>query len=62
MSTKPQTYYTTEEVADILKVNKESVRRWVRDDKLKAVRLSGKFIRVSQDDLDEFVKTMRRTN
>jgi len=62
MDTKPQTYYTTEEVADLLKVNKESVRRWVRDDKLKAVRLSGKFIRVSQDDLDEFVKTMRRTN
>ena len=61
MDTKPQTYYTTEEVADLLKVNKESVRRWVRDDKLKAVRLSGKFIRVSQDDLDEFVKTMRRT-
>jgi len=62
MDTKPQIYYTTEEVADLLKVNKESVRRWVRDNKLKAVKLSGKFIRISQDDLDEFVKTMRGAN
>ena len=62
MDTKPQTYYTTEEIADLLKVNKESVRRWVRDNKLKAVKLSGKFIRISQDDLDEFVTTMRGTN
>lgn len=62
MTTKPQTYYTTEEVADLLKVNKESVRRWVRSDKLKAVKLSGKFIRISQDDLDEFVKVMRGGN
>jgi excisionase family DNA binding protein len=62
MDTKPQTYYTTEEVADLLKVNKESVRRWVRDNKLKAVKLSGKFIRISQDDLDGFVKAMRGGN
>ena len=62
MTTKPQTYYTTEEVADLLKVNKESVRRWVRDNKLKAVKLSGKFIRISQADLDEFVKVMQEGN
>ena len=62
MDTKPQTYYTTEEVADLLKVNAESVRRWVRDNKLKAVKLSHKFIRISQDDLDQFIKTMRGGN
>ena len=62
MDTKPQTYYTTEEVADLLKVNKESVRRWVRDNKLKAVKLSGKLIRMSQEDLDGFVKAMRGGN
>ncbi len=62
MGTKPQTYYTTDEVADLLKVNRESVRRWVRDNKLKAVKLSGKFIRISQADLDEFVANMRGGN
>jgi excisionase family DNA binding protein len=59
MDKTPQTYYTSEEIANVLKVNKESVRRWVRDGKLKAIRLSGKFIRISQTDLDEFVEKMR---
>lgn len=62
MDTKPQTYYTTEEVADMLKVNTESVRRWVRDGKLRAVKLSGKFIRISQEDLNSFVEAMRGGN
>jgi len=52
-------YYTAEEVAEILKVTTESVRRWIRDGKLRSVKLSGKFIRISQTDLDEFVVSMR---
>ncbi len=52
-------YYTAEEVAEMLKITTESVRRWVRDGKLKSVKLSGRFIRISQEDLDEFVKSMR---
>ena len=52
-------YYTAEEVAEILKVTTESVRRWIRDGKLKSVKLSGKFIRISQDDLDTFTESMR---
>lgn len=43
----------------MLKVTTESVRRWIRGGKLKSVKLSGKFIRISQTDLDEFVKSMR---
>lgn len=58
-ATNPQTYYTSDEVAGMLKVTTESVRRWIRDGKLKSVKLSGKFIRISQGDLDEFVKSMR---
>lgn len=52
-------YYTADEVAEMLKVTTESVRRWIRGGKLKSVKLSGKFIRISQTDLDEFVKSMR---
>jgi excisionase family DNA binding protein len=55
-------YYTAEEVAEILKVTTESVRRWIRDGKLKSVKLGGKYIRVSQADLDEFVLSMRGDN
>lgn len=52
-------FYTTEEVAEILKVTTESVRRWIRGGKLQSVKLSGKFIRVSQQDLDDFIESMR---
>ena len=52
-------YYTAEEVADMLKVTTESVRRWIRDDKLKAVRLGGKYLRISQEDLNTFVESMK---
>lgn len=55
-------YYTTEEVAEMLKVTPDSVRRWIRDGKLKSIKLSGKFIRISQADLDTFIKSQRGDN
>lgn len=53
---KKQTYFTIEEVADLFKVNRESVRRWVRCKKLSALKLGGKYIRIESGDLDEFIK------
>ena len=53
---KKQTYYTIEEVASLLKVNPESVRRWVRSKKLPAIKLGGKYIRIEASDLDGFIK------
>jgi len=58
MEQKP-TYYTIEEVANILKVNPESVRRWVRAKKLPAIKLGGKYIRVSAVDLESFTKNSK---
>lgn len=52
---KKTTYYTIEEIAEMLKVNPESVRRWVRSKKLPAIKLSGKYIRVKASDLDRFI-------
>jgi len=49
-------YYTIEEVASLLKVNPESVRRWVRSKKLPAIKLGGKYIRIEASDLDGFIK------
>ncbi len=51
-----QIFYTTIEVARILQIDPESVRRYVRSNKLKAVKLGGKFIRIEKADLDNFVK------
>ncbi len=58
MEQKP-VYYTIEEVAEILKVNPESVRRWVRAKKIPAIKLGGKYIRISATDLESFTKSSR---
>jgi excisionase family DNA binding protein len=54
-----QRFYTTEEVASLLQVDPESVRRYVRSGKLKAVKLGGKFIRVEKADLNNFINSLK---
>lgn len=54
-----QRFYTTEEVASILKVDPESVRRYVRQGKLKAIKLGGKFIRIDKTDLNSFIDSLK---
>lgn len=49
-------YYTIGEVAEMLKVNPESVRRWVRSEKLSAIKLGGKYIRIESNDLKIFIR------
>lgn len=52
-------FYTTEEVAKLLQVDPESVRRYVRRGDLRAVKLGGKFIRIDKADLDNFIETLK---
>ncbi len=52
-------FYTPEQVAKILQINPESVRRYVRSGKLKAIKLGGKFIRIDKKDLEEFIASMK---
>ncbi len=54
-----QRFYTTDEVASILKVDPESIRRYVRSGKLKAVKLGGKFIRIEKIDLQNFINSSK---
>lgn len=54
-----QRFYTTEEVASLLLVDPESVRRYVRSGKLKAVKLGGKFIRIEKTDLNNFINSLK---
>jgi len=55
-----QAFYTTDDVAALLHVNPESVRRYVRSGQLKAVKLGGKFIRIEKIDLDNFIQRQKK--
>lgn len=48
--------YTLQEVADILQITRRTVYTYLKDGKLKAVKI-GKFWRVSEENLEEFIKT-----
>lgn len=54
-----QRFYTTLEIAKLLQVDPESVRRYVRSKKLRAVKLGGKFIRIEKADLDRFIEKLK---
>jgi excisionase family DNA binding protein len=47
--------YTIQEIADLLQVHQLTVRRWIKEEKLKCLRLSERNIRVSKTELDRFV-------
>jgi len=55
-----QRFYTTDEVAKLLQVDPETVRRYVRQGSLRAVKLGGKFIRIDKADLDIFVEKLKK--
>jgi excisionase family DNA binding protein len=55
------TLYTTDEIAAMLHVDVESVRRYVRSGKLKAVKLGGKLIRIEKKDFDLFIQQHKTT-
>ena len=47
-------YYTPEQIAQLLQVNVVTVHRWLRNGKLKSVKL-GRLWRVSSKNLEELV-------
>lgn len=50
--------YTVPQIADLLKINPETVRRWIQDDKLIGYKSSNKtgFL-ISEQDLKDFLKS-----
>lgn len=50
-------YYTVKEIAELLSVNEETVRRWIRENKLSAERGSGRQgSKVTDEALRDFLK------
>ncbi len=48
-------YYSVKEISDQFNVNPTTVYAWIRQSKLKAIKLGG-VVRVPQSALDEFLK------
>jgi excisionase family DNA binding protein len=48
-------YLTVYEIAELLRVNQQTVRNWIDIGELTAIRVGGRRVRISQDDLDAFL-------
>lgn len=51
--------YTPDEVADILKVKDRTIRQWLRDGKLKGVKI-GTHWRIMEEDLQDFIERHKK--
>ena len=49
-------YYMPEEIALMLKVDKETIYRHLKSGKLKGNKVGGTLWRISQEDLDRYIK------
>lgn len=47
------------EVADVLRVRRETVYQWIKDGELAAIHL-GRTVRISEFDLADFIKAHRK--
>ena len=48
-------FYTTEEVADLLKISAKTVREMIKSKRLQAVRV-GKEYRITEDQIRQYIK------
>jgi excisionase family DNA binding protein len=48
--------YTVKEVADILKLNQETIRRYLRNGKLKGINHNGGNWRITHESLEKYLK------
>jgi len=48
--------FTPEEAAEVLRVKPRTVMEWLRQGKLKGVKLGGKLWRIRESDLSDFIK------
>ena len=50
--------YTIEEVAQMMSVNHMTIRRWINNGQIAAIRLPGGGIRISQDEVTRIISTV----
>jgi excisionase family DNA binding protein len=52
----PEELHSVADVAEMLKVNQQTVRNWIDRDELKATRVGARRVRVAESDLNHFLK------
>ena len=55
MENKQQSIYTIQEVAEIMRVHQDTVKKWIERGELSCVRLGHRTIRILQSDVDQFI-------
>jgi excisionase family DNA binding protein len=53
-------FLTTNEIAEILRVHRRTVQRWISSNRLKATKVGPKILRVRKQNLDEFVESQNQ--
>ena len=53
MSESNESYLTVAEVAELLKLNQQTIRNWIDRGELPAIRVGSRRVRIRQSDLDE---------
>ncbi|MGI8412377.1 MAG: helix-turn-helix domain-containing protein [Solirubrobacteraceae bacterium] len=56
----PDALLTVPEIARELRYSEVSVRRWIRDGRLRGIQATGREYRVRRGDLDDMIATMNR--
>ncbi len=51
-----ETYLTVKEVADRLRVTRQSVYNWINDGRLKAVKVGGKALRITERSVNDLIQ------
>ncbi len=52
-------YYTSTEIAEKFNVHRQTILRWIRSSKIKAVKIGYRTYRISHEDLEAFVLKMK---
>lgn len=59
--TEEQSFFTPQEVSDLLQVSVQTVRRWIREEELPAYKVGRRMWRISASDLNGWLSRQRST-
>lgn len=48
--------YTINEIAELMKVNRNTVSRWIKNGQLKAIKINEKNVRISEKQFNDFLE------
>lgn len=62
MPEKTKSYYIVKEVGEILNLSPITIRRYIKDQKIKGFYKLGKEWRIEKEDLEKFIKEVKNMN